>query len=159
MNSADSSLDWLQYGIPQMLTVDLYQDLFLDLVLADQVYDKMKEAGFSKGIGLPLTLENKIADDQNKEYFIKGSFNKEDGQYIVQTSIYETERGKLLAENVYRGKDIFKLIDEMSVGTKKELVIPEGHIKGIRDLPIAEIYDQFDRRTQVVYTWTECDHI
>lgn len=137
--SGDSSLNWLQYAIPHMLTFDLYQDLFLDLIHGYLFYDKMNGAGFPKGTGLPLTLQKKIAGDLNKKYFITGSLNKQDDEFNVETSIYQTDRGKVLAENVFQGTDIFSLVDEISVVFKKELEIPEGHIEEVTDHPVAEI--------------------
>lgn len=137
--SADPSQDWLQTAIPHLLTFDLYQDLFLDILPPFTAYDEMAEAGFSVGTGLPLTLENKIADDLNKAYFVTGAFQGDSSGYTVTTSLYETRRGRLLAENVFQNTDLFRLIDEMSVAMKRDLEVPDGHIEEIKDYPIADM--------------------
>lgn len=137
--SGDSSLDWLQYAYPLMLILDLEQDLFLDIMSAYLFYDELEKEGFSDWDGLPLSLLNKIADDQNIKYFMIGSFDKQGNNFILKSSIYETKRGKLQSEQTYQHSDIFQLIDKLSVGTKKKLNIPLGHIEDVKDHPIAEI--------------------
>ena len=99
----------------------------------------MKEAGFPEGIGLPLTLRNKIAKELHKNYFVSGSFTKQEDEFLLKTSIYETERAKLIKESSFIGEDIFKLIDEISIKIKHDLQIPEYHIEEVKDLPVSEI--------------------
>ncbi len=137
--SGDPALDWLQYGITFLLGNDLLQDLFLDITPGASFYGKMKEAGFPEGIGLPLTLRNKIAKDLHRNYFVSGSFTRQEGGFLLKTSIYETERARLMKEGYFAGEDLFKLIDEMSVQIKHDLQIPEYHIEEVKDLPISEM--------------------
>ena len=135
--AGDSTLDWLQYGVPLALHIDLDQDLFLHI--ESTFADKMKAAGYSDGVGLPLTLRKKIADDQHLDYFVSGSLARENDEFLVEMSLYETRRGKLLEERTFTGEDIFRLVDEMSVQLKKDLDIPRHHIEEVEDLPVAEL--------------------
>ncbi|MCH8024395.1 MAG: tetratricopeptide repeat protein, partial [Candidatus Marinimicrobia bacterium] len=135
--SGDSTLDWLQYGITMALETDLDQDLFLDI--KSEFAEKMREAGYSDGIGLPLTLRKKIADDQHLDYFVSGSFARENDEFSVEMSLYETRRGKLLKERTFIGENIFALADEMSVQLKYDLRIPDRHIEEVEDLPVSEL--------------------
>ncbi len=151
--SGDSTLNWLQYGIPLALMSDLDQDLFLNVKLGfdekrmfvksiddfPNIAEKMKKAGFPEGVGLPLTLKRKVATDQHLDYFVSGSFAKENEKFLVSASLYETRRLKLLAERTFTGLDIFKLIDELSVQLKYDLEIPHHHIEDVEDLPVSEI--------------------
>jgi serine/threonine protein kinase/tetratricopeptide (TPR) repeat protein len=137
--SGDPSLDWLQYGITFLLNADLLQDLFLDITPEFTFFDKMEEAGFPEGIGLPLTLRNKLAKGLHRNYFVSGSFIRQEGEFLLKTSIYETERARLIKEGSFAGEDLFKLIDEMSVQIKHDLHIPEHHIEEVKDLPISEM--------------------
>ena len=135
--TGDSTLDWLQYGIPLALHIDLDQDLFLDL--KSGFAEKLKEAGYPDGVGLPLMLRKKIADDRHLDYFISGSFARANDEYSVEMSLHETRRGKLLEERTFTGEDIFQLIDEMSVQLKYDLGIPDRHIEEVEDLPVSEM--------------------
>ena len=138
--TGDSTLNWLQYAIPAMLGYDLSQDLYLDIKPGYLFHNKMKKAGFSEGIGLPLTLKNTIADDLHMKHFVSGSFTKQNEKFSVKTSIYETKRGKLIAESTFDGRDIFKLVDEMSIKLKHDLEIPKRHIEEVKDMPVSEIF-------------------
>ncbi len=68
-NSGDPELDWLQYGVTELLVQDLRQNPF---VLASSpwanfgngFYMRMKQAGFDDGLGVPLSLMREIADGQ-----------------------------------------------------------------------------------------------
>jgi len=137
--TGDPELNWLQYGFADLLWDDLYQDLFLNITSVDYYFSEMIEAGFTKGVGLPLTLERKIADTHHYKYFVSGNFSKQDGKFLVTTFLYETKRTKLIAENTFQGKDIFNLTDEISIQIKQDLKIPARHIEEVSDLPVSEI--------------------
>jgi len=144
--SADSTLDWLQYGIEFALDIDLSQDIFIQTssIYGSSgnefpVYEKMKRAGFPKGVRIPFTLKKKIAKESHMNHFLSGSFTKQNDTLFIKTKLYDTKRGKLIAENVFIGTDVFKLADEMSIQLKHDLKIPARHIEKAKDLPIQEI--------------------
>ncbi|MCK4311252.1 MAG: tetratricopeptide repeat protein, partial [Candidatus Cloacimonetes bacterium] len=145
--SADSTLNWLQYGIEFALILDLSQDIFLQVSsiytgsfdISSPVYEKMKRAGFPKGIGLPFTLKKKIAGESHMNHFLSGSFTKQNDTLFVKTKLYDTKRGKLIAENSFKGTDIFQLVDEITIKLKHDLEVPARHIEEAKDLPIAEM--------------------
>ncbi len=133
----DPALDWLEYGIVKALEVDLVQDLYLSIV--SRFYVQLKEAGFTKGAGVPLTLKRKFAQNQHLDYFVSGSFTEEMEEFSVKASLYETKRMKLVEERVYTGKDIFQLVDQISVQIKHGLKIPASHIEETEDKPVSEM--------------------
>ena len=141
--SGDSESDWLQYGLSILLDLDLSQDLFLEtkgmLDSSNEFYRRVKDAGYSEAVGLPLALERKIATEYHMRYFLTGDFTKSNNQWTVNTSLYETERVKLIAERTITRDNIFKLVDAMTVQLKHDLEIPKRHIKETADLPISEI--------------------
>ena len=111
--SGDSTLDWLQYGIVYMLQLDLSQDLFVDVIspqpegILNQDYyvlEKIREAGFKKGVGLPLLLKRKIAHEFHKDYFLSGKISKEQKDFILELSLYHSKNAKQLAKRSFRGK-------------------------------------------------------
>ena len=135
--TGDPGLGWLQYGIVKALEVDLIQDLYLSIVSG--FYSPLEEAGFKEGAGVPLTLKRKLAHNQHLDYFLAGSFTKEKEEFSVAAFLYETKRMKLLEERVFTGKDILKLVDEMSVQLKRDLEIPVSHIEETEDKPVSEM--------------------
>jgi len=137
--SDDASQNWLRYAIPFLLGIDLSQDLFVQVQWEFLFIESLKKAGFQDGIGSPLTLKSKIARDLHMKYFLTGSISKTGEDLVVETSIYETQRTAEIAKSEFRGRDIFPLADEMSLKIRRDLGIPEQHLKDIKDLPVSEI--------------------
>jgi class 3 adenylate cyclase/tetratricopeptide (TPR) repeat protein/TolB-like protein len=136
----DSTFNWLQYGITNMIDYDLSQDIFINTKSSFNFFNKLKEFGFPKGVGLPFTLEKKIADYYHLNYFLTGSFTKQNNDYSLKVNLYETKTGKLLTENNFTGTDIFNLIDELTLQLKKDLAVPESHLEEVNDLPLSDIF-------------------
>jgi len=137
--SNDPSRNWLQYAIPFLLNIDLSQDFFVQAQLEYFFYNKIKSAGFPEGVGLPLTLKSKIAGELHSKYFVSGSFSIEREEVLLEISIYDTKRAAEMMKRNFRGQDIFKLVDDMSLAIRRDLGIPEQHIKDIKDLPVSEV--------------------
>jgi len=137
--TGDAALDWLGYGTPYLLGLDLTQDIYLEPLTGFGFFDRMKEAGFPEGVRLPLTSKKKIAENFHREYFITGSIQPQAEEYTIKTSLYETRRVKLLTENIFQGSDVFRLVDEISLRLKQDLKIPKRHIEETKDLPVSEI--------------------
>ncbi|NQV17954.1 MAG: tetratricopeptide repeat protein [Armatimonadetes bacterium] len=136
--SADSTLDWLQYGFPELLFFDLNQDIFLSSTSRGMFNETMINAGFDNGIGAPLTLKQKIARIQHQDYFISGNFNKNDDLYQLEVTIYKTSNTKLISELALEDSNIFELIDQLSLQIRYTLKIPRMDIEEMTDLPISE---------------------
>lgn len=137
--TSDSTLNWLQYGIPDMVGYDLSQDIYLQIKSGYNFYEKIKEAGFPQAVRVPLTLKKKIADDLHIAYFVSGSVTGQNGQFSVKISLHDTKTGKSIAKNSFSGKDVFTLVDDISIQLKHDLEIPEYHIEKTEDLPVTEI--------------------
>jgi len=134
----DPALDWLQYALARLLELDLDQDLFVLTVIAYDFADAIKAAGFEGRADLPLTLRNKLSRDRHLKHFVSGSFSKDGEEYVLKTSIFETKRATEVARREFRGGDIFALTDRMSLEIKRDLGIPEQHLKDLKDLPVSE---------------------
>ncbi len=137
--SADTSLNWLQYAFPIMTEYDACQDIFLETQSALNSLPKLKEAGFKDGITDDLMLEKKLASDIHRGYFMTGDFDISAGKYIVGTKLYNSQTGKLIAENQFSDEDVFRIVDEITLQLKKDLGIPESHIEETVDMPVSEI--------------------
>jgi FimV-like protein len=147
--SADTALDWLQYGIPWGLGDDLTQDLFLDVQLPNPVVGelsgmttRLREAGYEDGLNVPLSLKRGIAEELHRDHFVTGSISSAEGQIAVTTQLYDTSRGKVIEERTFTGDDPFSLIDQISTQLRLDLEIPSQHVEDTRDLPISELHTQ-----------------
>jgi len=100
---------------------------------------KVKKYGYSNGVGIPFALKMEIAQESYMDYFLLGSFTTDDSTFIINTSLYNTKNGKLIAENSFIGLNIFEIVDEMSLLLKMDLNIPQIHLEETKDLPVSEI--------------------
>jgi len=165
--TGDASLDWLQYGISQMLEFDLGQDLFIEVLTPHSqgiersdfyIYNKIKKAGYKDGTGLPLMLQKKIAGEIRMDYFLSGEISRQGEDFILESSLYHTKNAKLADKNTVRGKDIFKLIDDLSVRLKEDLEIPKSHIEEANDLPVARLYTLGFNLMAFETNWSNAQH-
>jgi len=135
--SGDSTLNWYQYAIPIGLQTDLMQDMFIETRLG--FVDELKRENHPEAIRIPLSLVKIISKNSNMQYFVFGSFHQNNGSFSIKASIYETKTANLIAEKDFSGKDIFSLIDEISLYSKRNIGIPQTYIDEVEDMPVAEI--------------------
>ena len=138
--SNDTTLNWMQYAITNMINYDLSQDIFIHTLSGFEFYNKLNEYGFSEGVGIPFTLEKKIANYYHLNSFITGSFNKHNNEYSIKVNLYNANSGTPISENVFSGDNIFSIIDEITKQIKIDLKIPESPSGEVNDLPISEIF-------------------
>jgi len=138
--STDSNLIYLQYSIPTMLDYDLAQDLFITPVPAINDFAQMVDAGYPRGVGLPVTLMKQMAEERHSNYFIVGNLEKEGEELVLNAKLYDTKLTKQITEFTARATDPFSLVDQIAIETKKGMGLPESHISGTVDLPLSEIF-------------------
>lgn len=145
--SGDPELDWLQYGVTELLVQDLQQDPF---VLAnspwnnfgDGFYSRMRQAGFNDGLDVPRALMRKIANEANRQYFVEGEVKKVVDDFVITARIWETQSVKQVAELTVSHWDVYTAVDRMSREVREALDIPEGSSRIAEDLPLADTYGE-----------------
>lgn len=145
--SGDPELDWLQYGITELLVQDLQQDPF---VLAsspwnnfgDGFYSRMRQAGFKDGLGVPKALMRKIANEANRQFFVEGTLDKTADEFVITSRVWNTQSVELVAEVSVSGWDIYRAVDQLSRQIKDVLDVPDSSSRIAEDLPLAETYGE-----------------
>jgi len=144
--SGDHELDWLQYGVTELLVQDLQQDPF---VLANSpwnnfsngIYARIRKAGFNDGLGMPRSLMRKIAIDANRQYFIEGSIDRVADEFIVTARVWDSQKLEQVEELISRNWDIYAAIDQLSRDVRLALEVPKSS-RISEDLPLAETYGE-----------------
>ncbi len=145
--SGNTELDWLQYGITELLVQDLQQDPFVKadspwINFSNGFYSRMRRGGFNDGLNVPLTLMRKIANEANRQYFIEGSINKEADKYVLTARIWDTQTLDQVAEVEESGWDIYTSTDRLSKEIRETLDVPESSKRIAEDLPLTETYGE-----------------
>jgi tetratricopeptide (TPR) repeat protein len=146
-DSGDPELDWLQYGVTELLVQDLQQNPFVLATspwanFGNGFYMRMKQAGFSDGLDVPLSLMRKIAGDANRQYFVEGAIDRVAGEYVVTVRVWETQSLEQVAELTETGYDLYRTVDALSVELRDALDVPKGSARMAEDLPLAETYGE-----------------
>ena len=152
--SGNPELDWLQYGITELLVQDLQQDPF---ILANSpwnnfgngFYSRMRQAGFDDGLNVPRSLMRKIANEANRQYFIEGTLNKVADEYVVTARVWDTQTLDQVAELTERGWDVYAAIDRLSKTVRGALDVPESSSRIAEDLPLSETYGESEEALKV----------
>jgi len=145
--SGDPELDWLQYGVTELLVQDLQQNPF---ILANSpwnnfshgIYSRMRKAGFNDGLGMPRSLMREIAIDANRQYFIEGSLDRIADEFVVTARVWDSQSLEQIDELVSRNWDIYMAIDQLSRDVRLTLDVPESSSRMAEDLPLAETYGE-----------------
>jgi tetratricopeptide (TPR) repeat protein/TolB-like protein len=151
--SSDPELDWLQYGVTELLVQDLQQNPFVLATspwanFGNGFYMRMKQAGFSDGLDIPLSLMREIAGDANRQYFVEGAFDRVADEYVVTVRVWETQSLKQVAELKESGWDLYRTVDALSIELRDALDVPHGSARMAEDLPLAETYGESDAAFQ-----------
>ncbi len=144
-NTGDAELDWLQYGVAEMLSHDLSQNPYLSPTSAYTNYEwgffsRLLRAGHNDGLNVPNGLQRQIADDMNQEYFINGDIDLSDQGYVLTGRVYQPSGLELVGEFDLAGPDMLALIDQLSSAIKELLEVPAGGGRLADDLPLSEQY-------------------
>ncbi|MFC1849667.1 protein kinase [candidate division CSSED10-310 bacterium] len=131
--------DWLSFGVPLALEIDLSQDLFVNLKSLDSFARQLVKAGYKTGRGVPLALKLRIARENKCEYILDGSAHLQGARFNIITNLYDSDSGKLLKQRNYEGTDLFTIIDQIAVQLKYDLEIPTKHLEEVADLPFSEV--------------------
>jgi tetratricopeptide (TPR) repeat protein/tRNA A-37 threonylcarbamoyl transferase component Bud32 len=136
---SDSTARWLGYGMVQALSMDLFQDMYIDQRVPVNFRERLREAGFHDLTSVPLTLKRQIAAEQFRDQFVAGRVETDGDEIVVTMSLYDTESGALLSEQMARGTDPMELVDHLAEGIVGTIEVPEGYAGQIRDLPASEL--------------------
>lgn len=148
--SGRPELDWLQYGITELLVQDLQQNPF---VLASSpwanfgngFYARRRAAGFEDGLDAPRSLMREIAVDANRQYFVEGSLDEVSGEYRITVRIWDAETLQQVAELKRSGFDLYRTVDQLSVDLFEALDVPTGGGRILEDLPLAETFGESEQ--------------
>lgn len=144
-SSMDSNMIYLQYSLPAMLEYDLAQDLFISAVPAINDFNKMVEAGYPRGVGLPVTLMKQMAEERHANYFVSGTLEKDTAGLVLYAQLYDTRLTKKIADYNIRAENPFSLVDETTIKLKQGMGLPESHISETIDLPVSDIFTNSER--------------
>jgi len=120
----DSINQWLKQGIPEGVREDLLQ------------FHYVLTYGNSDAIHLQEQIS--AAKIYNCPYFLTGTYKVTNGYFKITSKLYETKNGSVKKEQVYKGDNLFSLLDSISLQTRLDLNVSRSIIDAFPDLPFQE---------------------
>lgn len=118
----DSATLWLERGIRDLLYFDIHQD---------------KNTNPSKFYG-ESTTEKVEGTKRFYDFYADGTYFFEDNLYTILPNVRNGKNGKLLASKSFRGPELSKLLDSVSIFIREEVGITEKRRERYIDLEIQE---------------------
>ncbi len=128
--SQDSSLNWLDRGLTEMLTTNLAQVQGLDVLSTERVLSALQRTGKKEG-GLDPALAQEVARDSGADAFITGALLKVGPtQLRLDVRVQDTHSGQILFSEKLEGQDvqsIFGMVDALT-GRIAQRFLPEAKL-------------------------------
>jgi len=118
----DSTTSWLRYGIGRILEEDLLQNKNIspNFDFLTNTTTKIREASLFYS------------------FYVDGTYEKTETDYILTTYIRKATNGKILKEQTFKGPNILTLLDDISVYITSNSGFVESNSLVYLDLPINE---------------------
>ena len=114
----DSELDWLEYGLPLMLTYDINRISPVITAItpldAGSLKNKLRDQGFDRLTDVPRGLAIEVSRDRRSAALVTGEFRVEGDARIISASIIDTASGELLGTRTASAKDWMSAIDQVT---------------------------------------------
>jgi len=133
-NSGDKSLDkLLRWGITSLLTTNLATSKYLRIFPDNRLMQMLENMNqLEEEQHLSNTLD-KIADEENIEYFVLPSFTKAGDSLRIDIKVQRARAKEILNTAFVQGKgtgDLWSMVDELSVKVKTALNLSPAEIAG-----------------------------
>lgn len=116
----DSAYLWLDSAIPALLTIDAQQD---------------KAFTFARHFS-ETSMAEKLKLSEGFDLFVDGQFRFDGELYEVTPRIYATKNGRLQSQQTFFGKNLYVLIDSLSVYIREHTEVAKPVLETAIDLPI-----------------------
>ena len=135
---AGADTAWAGEALTVGLVVDLAQDPWLETRYGLYFAEQLRERGFEPGQTIPLALKREIAREMNLTHLVTGTIQDADEGFRTTLRLYDVERGRLISEHSYAGRDLLALVDSASYALREDLELPQAHLDEVEDLPASE---------------------
>ncbi len=137
--TGDTELDWMEMGLPILMELDLYQDVFLDIRGPEHFAGMLAEAGVADQSAVPISLQRQLADRQYMEWFATGYLVAGDTAPQMHVTLHNTATGESNEPIVVSTENLFSSIDEVTQAVRRALDVPTNYSGATRDLPVAQL--------------------
>jgi len=129
--SQDTSLDWLNRGLTEMLTTNLAQVKGLDVLSTQRIYAEIQRLGKKDATELDTASTMEVARDTNADTFITGTLLRVGPQQLrLDVQVQDSKSGQILFSDKVEATDvqgIFSMVDAVTSRVAQHFV-PAGNM-------------------------------
>jgi serine/threonine protein kinase/predicted Zn-dependent protease len=131
--TGDSTLNWLQLGLPEMLQTDLAQNGTVKIISRDRIMDYLHQRGKGKSEQPDYQAGVKAAKALGAATMLSGSFFRLGEQIRIDARLEDVETGEILLGEKVMGDAALPLVDSLTVKISQSLNI-RGKMADDRDI-------------------------
>lgn len=120
----EANLDWLQRGLADMLTTDLRQSPYLNVITANRLSEIAQQLGYDEDYQESNERLNAIARKAQIQTLVAGRYYNENGKLLIGVDLYDTETARVIPVNEVEGENlerIFSMVNELSNNVRENL--------------------------------------
>ncbi|MCK5521095.1 MAG: tetratricopeptide repeat protein [Candidatus Marinimicrobia bacterium] len=135
---SDSSLDYLNYGMPQLLFYSLNQNMVFNITTQYDYGEDILEKNVLDKNKISLSLMREITKSNNYEYFLTAGIKKENNKFIVHCRLYNADNFEMKFENYLEANNLYTIVDSMTYCINEKLM-PTAKNSHLKIIPNAEL--------------------
>ena len=120
----DPSLDWLKRGLMEMLTTDLKQSPFINVISANRFNEIAEKSGIKENAIKNLEEIDQIAKDAKIQIVLSGKYYYKKEQLFIDVEMRDVDNSRNMFVRSVEGESlekIFSMVDELSTRVRENL--------------------------------------
>jgi TolB-like protein len=141
-NSGDESLDYWRKGFAELLTTDLSQSKYLNVLSGDRMYEVLDDLDLLDAAGYSSDILKQVAKRGNIKHILRGSYIKAGPKFRVSISLQNMETGKVVGSQTVEAEgeeNLFALMDDLTKKIKSDMNLTSEQIADDFDAEAAEV--------------------
>jgi len=112
--TSDSSLSWLQTGLPEILLTDLSQSQDVNIVSRDRILDYLKGNRETTDENFSSPEFTKAAQHLGARHALSGAFYRMGDDYRIDARLEDIGSGRIIFTEKVVGNDLFSMVDSLT---------------------------------------------
>jgi tetratricopeptide (TPR) repeat protein len=117
-------LDWLKRGLADMLTTDLRQSPYLNVITPNRLSEIAQQLGYEEDYQESTERLNAIARKAQIQTLVAGRYYNENDKLLIGVDLYDIETTRVIPVNEVEGESlekIFSMVNELSDNVRENL--------------------------------------
>ncbi|MEZ4647368.1 MAG: tetratricopeptide repeat protein [Candidatus Eisenbacteria bacterium] len=142
--STDELEPWVGWAAADLIVMDLYQSLFVEIRSPLFLVDLYREDHFAVGRAIPRAKLLEVAQEQHCDWLVTGTVEKTASGYRFVTELISPKTGATVNTIEASGEDLYTPTDETTPRLLHAIGVPDWAIEELVDLPSRETHTDDD---------------